>query len=108
MTSVIDRIGGEAAVRALVERFYDLIETVPEGRQILHLHFRGHGISHVRAAQFEFLCGFFGRAAGLYGTARRAEFEGNARPRSDPARGCRGLADLYGAGFAGRGGFRAG
>ena len=60
MPPVIDRIGGEAAVRALVERFYDLIETVPEGRQILHLHFRGHGISHVRAAQFEFLCGFFG------------------------------------------------
>ena len=60
MASVIDRIGGEAAVRALVERFYDLIETVPEGRQILHLHVRGHGISHVRAAQCEFLCGFLG------------------------------------------------
>jgi hemoglobin len=60
MTSVIDRIGGEAVVRALVERFYDLVETAPAGRQILHLHFRGHGISHVRAAQFEFLCGFFG------------------------------------------------
>ena len=60
MASVIEKIGGEAAVRALVEQFYDLIETVPEGRQILHLHFRGHGISHVRSAQFEFLCGFFG------------------------------------------------
>lgn len=51
---------------------------------------------------------FLRRAAGLYGTARRAEFEGPARPRSDPARGCRGLADLYGAGFAGCGGGRAG
>ena len=60
MASVIEKIGGEAAVRALVEQFYDLIETVPEGRQILHLHFRGHGISHVRTAQFECLCGFFG------------------------------------------------
>ena len=60
MAAVIDRLGGEAVVRALVERFYDLVETAPEGRQILHLHFRGHGISHVRAAQFEFLCGFFG------------------------------------------------
>lgn len=60
MCSVIERMGGETVVRALVDRFYDLIETAPEGRHILHLHFRGHGIAHVRAAQFEFLCGFFG------------------------------------------------
>ena len=60
MTAVIDRIGGEATVRDLVERFYDLVETLPAGQQILHLHFRGHGISHVRSAQFEFLCAFFG------------------------------------------------
>lgn len=60
MAAVIDRIGGEDRVRALVERFYDLIETLPEGAQILHLHFRGHGMAHVRAEQFEFLCGFFG------------------------------------------------
>ena len=60
MTSVIDRMGGEAVLRALVDRFYDLIETAPAGRHILHLHFRGHGIAHVRAAQFEFLCGFLG------------------------------------------------
>lgn len=58
--SVVDQIGGEAAVRGLVERFYDLVETLPEGAQILHLHFRGHGMAHVRAAQFEFLCGFLG------------------------------------------------
>ncbi|GLS88213.1 hypothetical protein GCM10010873_31870 [Cypionkella aquatica] len=57
---MIEKIGSEAAVQALVDRFYDLVETAPEGRQILHLHFRGHGISHVRAAQFEFLCGFLG------------------------------------------------
>ena len=60
MASVVDRLGGEPVVRALVERFYDLVETRPEGAQILHLHFRGHGISHVRTAQFEFLCAFFG------------------------------------------------
>jgi hemoglobin len=60
MASVVDRLGGEPVVRALVERFYDLVETLPQGAQILHLHFRGHGISHVRAAQFEFLCAFFG------------------------------------------------
>jgi hemoglobin len=58
--TVIERMGGEGAVRALVERFYDLVETLPQGAQILHLHFRGHGMSHVRAEQFDFLCGFFG------------------------------------------------
>lgn len=60
MTAVIDRIGGEEGVRALVERFYDLVETLPQGAQILHLHFRGHGMAHVRTEQFAFLCGFFG------------------------------------------------
>jgi hemoglobin len=60
MMAVIDRLGGEAVVRRLVERFYDLVEELPEGRQIVHLHFRGHGLAHVRAAQFEFLCAFFG------------------------------------------------
>ncbi|MES2847167.1 MAG: group II truncated hemoglobin [Pseudomonadota bacterium] len=60
MAAVIDQIGGEATVRALVERFYDLIETLPQGAQILHLHFRGHGMAHVRAEQFAFLSGFFG------------------------------------------------
>lgn len=58
--SVIERIGGETTVKALVERFYDLVETLPQGAQILHLHFRGHGMAHVRAEQFEFLCAFFG------------------------------------------------
>lgn len=57
---VIDRIGGEDTVRALVGRFYDLIETLPQGAQILHLHLRGHGLAQVRGEQFAFLCGFFG------------------------------------------------
>lgn len=60
MQSVFDQMGGAPAVRALVERFYDLVETMPEGAQILHLHFRGHGMAHVRAEQFDFLSGFFG------------------------------------------------
>ena len=57
---MIDRIGGEAQVRRLVERFYDLIETVPQGATIMAMHQRGHGLSHVRAEQFAFLSGFFG------------------------------------------------
>ena len=60
MSTVIEEIGGEATVRALVECFYDLIETAPEGADILNLHFQGHGLAHVRLEQFDFLCGFFG------------------------------------------------
>jgi hemoglobin len=60
MQSVFDQIGGEPAVRALVERFYDLVETQPEGAQILHLHLLGHGMAHVRAEQFDFMSGFLG------------------------------------------------
>ena len=30
MTTVVEEIGGEPVVRALVERFYHIIETAPE------------------------------------------------------------------------------
>ncbi len=57
---MIDRIGGEEKVHHLVDHFYDLIETLPQGQAIMEMHQRGHGLAHVRPAQFEFLCGFFG------------------------------------------------
>ncbi|MFN4203260.1 MAG: group II truncated hemoglobin [Tabrizicola sp.] len=60
MEPMIDRIGGEPQVQLLVNHFYDLIETLPQGAAIMAMHQRGHGLSHVRPAQFEFLCGFFG------------------------------------------------
>lgn len=60
MDPMIDRIGGEPQVHVLVNRFYDLIETLPQGASIMAMHQRGHGLNHVRPAQFEFLCGFFG------------------------------------------------
>ena len=60
MEPMIDRIGGEEAVHRLVDRFYDLIETLPQGAAIMDMHLRGHGLSHVRPEQFAFLCGFFG------------------------------------------------
>lgn len=60
MEPMIDRIGGEEQVHLLVNRFYDLIETLPQGAAIMAMHQRGHGLRHVRPAQFEFLCGFFG------------------------------------------------
>ena len=57
---MIDQIGGEAGVEALVGRFYDLIESLPQGARIMEMHQQGHGLSHVRPEQFDFLCGFFG------------------------------------------------
>ncbi|MCV2866673.1 group II truncated hemoglobin [Albidovulum sediminicola] len=57
---MIDIIGGEAAVRQLVEDFYDLVETLPEGETLRQLHLRGHGLTHVREEQFNFLTGFLG------------------------------------------------
>ena len=57
---MIDKIGGEATVHAIVDHFYDLIETLPQCAQIMDLHLQGHGLSHVRREQFNFLCGFFG------------------------------------------------
>lgn len=60
MKTMIDRIGGEDKVHELVDHFYDLIETLPQGETILTMHLKGHGLSHVRPEQFAFLCGFFG------------------------------------------------
>lgn len=57
---LIEQIGGEEVVRTLVERFYDIVEESPEGAQIVKLHKRGHGMSHARAEQFNFLSGFMG------------------------------------------------
>ncbi len=58
--TVYQMIGGEQALERLVEKFYDIIETDPDGEIIHALHLKGFGISHVRLAQFEFLSGFFG------------------------------------------------
>ncbi len=60
MKAMIDKIGGEPKVHELVDHFYDLIESLPQGQSIMTMHLKGHGLSHVRPAQFEFLCGFFG------------------------------------------------
>ncbi|WP_120495605.1 group II truncated hemoglobin [Kiloniella sp. EL199] len=57
---MIDFIGGEKSLRKLVNDFYDLIETIPEGEKLRKLHLRGHGLDHVRTEQFNFLSGFLG------------------------------------------------
>ncbi|MFT3988434.1 group II truncated hemoglobin [Aestuariivirga sp.] len=55
-----DRLGGAEGVRRLVETFYDLVETAPEGAPLVLLHNEGNGIAHARHAQFLFLSGFLG------------------------------------------------
>jgi hemoglobin len=60
MEPMIDKIGGEAGVELLVNHFYDLVESLPQGTRIMDLHRQGHGLAHVRTEQFDFLCGFFG------------------------------------------------
>ena len=61
--TLIDRIGGEDGLRRLINRFYDLMETLPEARDLHRLHFRGHGLDHTREAQVEFMSGFMGGRA---------------------------------------------
>lgn len=58
--TALDDIGGEDRLRVLVEHFYDLIETLPEGSNLRRLHGRGHGMDHARTEQFNFLSGFLG------------------------------------------------
>jgi hemoglobin len=58
--TAIQALGGEDGLRTLVEHFYDLIETLPEGAKIQSLHFQGHGIAQTRIEQFNFLSGFCG------------------------------------------------
>lgn len=60
MQPILDQLGGAPALRALVDRFYDLVEADPRGENLMRLHFRGHGIAHVRDEQFAFLSGFLG------------------------------------------------
>ncbi len=54
------RLGGAEAVRALTERFYDLVESEPVAEPLRRLHLKGHGLAHARQAQFQFLSGFLG------------------------------------------------
>lgn len=57
---IVKEIGGEQELRALVDHFYDLVETLDEANELHRLHFRGFGMEHVRTEQFNFLSGFLG------------------------------------------------
>ena len=56
-------IGGEEAVRALVERFYDLMELDPDFAKLRAVH--GSTLEHAREKLFMFLSGWLG-GPGLY------------------------------------------
>ncbi len=58
--SLYNLVGGEQGVLKLIEVFYDLVETHPEGHQLHLLHLRGNGVAHSRVEQFHFLSGFLG------------------------------------------------
>jgi hemoglobin len=58
--SALDNLGGEDALRTLVEHFYDLMEMLPETEHLRTLHMDGHGIVHSRSEQFDFMSGFLG------------------------------------------------
>ena len=55
--SVYLRIGGEPAVRALVERFYVLMDTLPEAQDLRRLH---PDLPRAADSLFKFLSGWFG------------------------------------------------
>jgi hemoglobin len=57
-TSAFDWIGGEPAIRALVERFYDLMELEPGYTALRASH--GPDLSDARTKLFWFLCGWMG------------------------------------------------
>ena len=52
------RIGGETGVRNLVDRFYDLMDTLPEAYEIRKLH--APDLSQAREKLFMFLSGWMG------------------------------------------------
>ena len=53
-----DAIGGEAAVRALTDRFYDLMHETPAFGGVRKLH--QPDLAEARQKLFEFLCGWLG------------------------------------------------
>lgn len=51
-------VGGEAAVRRLADRFYEIMDTDPGARRIRAMH--GEDLAPIRQLLFEFLSGWLG------------------------------------------------
>lgn len=56
--SPFDALGGEPGVRKLVDRFYDLMDSVDKAEHIRRMH--PDDLTDSRQKLFEFLCGFLG------------------------------------------------
>ncbi len=56
--SIFEQVGGEPGVRALTDRFYDLMEIEPDLAELRALH--GPSLENARQRLFWFLCGYFG------------------------------------------------
>jgi len=54
-TPPFDALGGESGIRALVDHFYDLMETAPEAATIRRLH--AASLKRSREKLFEYLTG---------------------------------------------------
>ena len=56
--TIYDRLGGEAGVRRIVDRFYDLMSELPAAQEVRQLH--PEDLSSSRSKLFMFLSGFLG------------------------------------------------
>lgn len=56
--TLFELLGGEPAIRALVERFYDLMDMEPDFAELRAVH--GPSLDNAREKLFLFLCGYFG------------------------------------------------
>lgn len=56
--TVYERLGGDAGVRALTDRFYDIMDTLPEAQPIRQMH--PPDLTGSRQKLYEFLCGWLG------------------------------------------------
>ncbi|WP_110075689.1 MULTISPECIES: group II truncated hemoglobin [Pseudidiomarina] len=59
--SFYHQLGGEHAVRAMAERFYDIMETDPRAAELLAMH--PQPLTQIRQKFFEFLSGWLGGPA---------------------------------------------
>ena len=57
-TTLYELVGGEAEVRRLADRFYEVMDTDPRARRIRAMH--GADLAPIRQLLFEFLSGWLG------------------------------------------------